>query len=155
MRIFPAYYLVGLTGKCFAGSGPEKRQQTRNGEDAPPHCVIVFPKVTNFSRFETRMDVISDTNYYWFRLIKGDDYREYMAWEMFPLKSWTDYMSRHWHHTIHPMARGTWEVAPDISNVRDYYFLDHGKGLTLSDEGSKYKARPLDRPGATKQLREP
>ncbi len=155
MRIFPAYYLVGLQAECFTGSGPEKRQQTKNGENAPPHCLIVFPKVIDFGKFQTSFDAISDTNYYWFRLIKGDDYREYMAWEMFPLKSWTDYMDQHWHHTIHPLARGTWEITPEIPNVRDYYFLDHEGALTLSDEGSKYKVRPLDRPGASNQLREP
>lgn len=38
--------------------------------------------------------------------------------------------------------------------MKDHYFLDQ-KGLTSFGDGSKYRVRPLDRPGATKQLREP
>jgi hypothetical protein len=153
VRIFPAYYLVGMKGEAYVGSGDEKRRQTKNGENAPPHCMIVFPKVTNFSKFQTEFWVIANTKLFWYRLIPGRDYVEYMAWEMFPVKSWIDYMDSTWFHTVMPMARGTWEVTPDISNVRDYYFLDHKENeLTLSDEESKYKTSPLDRPKAITTL---
>ena len=149
----PQYYLVGLKGECFIGCGHEKRKQTTNGQQSSPKWIIIFPE---HPKRWFDFHLLSHDNYYWFRGVSKEEYEEYDAWEMFPLRSWVDFCHMGaFYDIIHPHARATWEVAPDIPNEQDYYFLDHPEELTSFEDGSKYKVRPLDRPGATKQLREP
>ena len=128
MKLFPTYFLVGHKNPIGYDNLDCSPNPRSSRDDKEPHCVICFPRVLEFNRFQVKYEEIMDHRRYHFKWITRRDYIEYHdAWELFPLESWIDYSDTDWRHTVMPLARGTWEVHHDIPNVLKYRY----KGLTL------------------------
>ncbi len=123
MRRFQ-YFLIGWKGKVWVNRNDKHFQEKRtsNGMNAPPHAIACFPVHDNdIYGFE----LFFDDKYLWCREIDPFEYEELMAWKMFPVEAWTKFCERGpWYDTVHAHARETWEVLPDIPNVRNYRWLD-------------------------------